>query len=85
MGITDNDVANPSTLTDVVYTVPDYYIPRVPTEIQQERKDSAERTRYIKRVSEERDMSWSAQRRREFEKMKERRADDASALTDFSV
>ena len=79
MGITDHDAANPSTLTDVVYAVPDYYIPRALTELQQERKDSAERTRYIKRVSEERDMSWTARRRREFERMKERRSEDGTA------
>lgn len=79
MGITDHAATNPSALTDVVYKVPDYYIPRALTELQQERKDSVERTRYIRRVSEERDMSWSAQRRREFEKMKERRSEDGTA------
>ncbi|EON33778.1 hypothetical protein GTC6_05407 [Gordonia terrae C-6] len=77
MGINDHD--SPSLLLNRTLTVPDYTIPRVLSDLQKERKDSEGRTRYLRRLSDEKDMSWSAQRRREFEEMKKRRSEEGAA------
>ena len=76
MGITSkNNSASPSLLINRKHGVPGYEVPRVPSELQLERKKSADRTRYLRRLAEDTDMSWSAQRRREFEEMKKRRSE----------
>lgn len=79
MGINSQDKNSPSLLIKRSIVVPTYTVPRIPTELQQERKDSLERTKYIRRITEDRDMSWSAQRRREFEEMKKRRSEEGPA------
>lgn len=77
MGINQHD--SPSLLINRMFPVPTYNVPRVLSDIQKERKDSLERTKYLRRLSDEKDMSWSAQRRREFEEMKKRRSEEGAA------
>lgn len=82
MGINSDHTStstSPSLLLNRSFTVPTFQVPRVLTELQQERKDSLERTKYIRRISEDKDMSWSAQRRREFDEMKKRREQEPPA------
>ncbi|NIL77145.1 hypothetical protein [Rhodococcus sp. B10] len=74
MGIIDNDAANPSALTDVVYAVPDYYIPRVLSELQQERKDAKGRVQYQAHLVENR-AAWQEKMQRQAENRRKRRSE----------
>lgn len=72
MGIID-DSASPSLLINHKFVVPTYQVPRVLSELQQERKDSLSRTKYIRRVEENWSMTREERRKREFAEMEKRR------------
>lgn len=78
MGI-DNRSANPSLLIGRAIRVPAYTVPRVLTELQQERADSKGRTRYLRNIEENQGLTWQERRKREFERMQKRRSEDGAA------